>query len=271
MPISVQCDKCAKRYKVKDALAGKQVKCKICGHNLTVPEPAVILRHVAREREFELAIGDSDSIQKIEEHIEQHIGSISMVWHEIISDLVHLDVHQIAPTPDRPFHTLITTGMSDKPMTVPEGAEEFQFAELMLCLPESWPISQEDFNDEANYWPIRWLKMLARLPHEYETWLGFAHTVPNGDPPEPFSTETELCSSILAPPLLAPPEFMTLKIDDDKTVRFWGVVMLYAEELAFKLKKGSDPLFDRLDKYEVCELVEVDRRNVCKRRLWPFS
>lgn len=65
---------------------------------------------------------DDSSIEAISDHIEKHIGPIDNVWHELISDLVHLDVHQVAPTPDRPWWTLATSGMSDIPMSVPEGA-----------------------------------------------------------------------------------------------------------------------------------------------------
>jgi len=39
MPIAFQCDACGKRYQVKDALAGKRVKCAACGHALQVPLP----------------------------------------------------------------------------------------------------------------------------------------------------------------------------------------------------------------------------------------
>ena len=29
------------------------------------------------------------------------------------------------------------------------------------------------------FWPIQMLKFLARFPHEYKTWLGWGHTIPN--------------------------------------------------------------------------------------------
>jgi len=109
-----------------------------------------IFRHRPREKEFELAIGDERSIERIARHIEAHIGKIEMVFHELISDLVHIDVYWVKPTPGRDFHTLITTGMSDRPMTVPEGEGTSPYAELMICLPSSWPISREAFKDEEN-------------------------------------------------------------------------------------------------------------------------
>ena len=70
---------------------------------------------------------------------------------------------------------------------VPEDAGAETRAELMIALPAEWKLADSQLEDERWYWPIRNLKALARLPHEYETWLGFGHTVPNGDPPEPYA------------------------------------------------------------------------------------
>lgn len=47
----------------------------------------------------------------------------------------------------------------------------------MLFLPENWPTSSDAFKDDKYYWPIKLLKQLARFPHEYNTWLGYGHTI----------------------------------------------------------------------------------------------
>ena len=51
---------------------------------------------------------------------------------------------------------------------------------------------------------MRWLKQLARMPHEYDTWLWTGHTVPNFDPPEPYDESTSLCGALVMPPMLVP-------------------------------------------------------------------
>jgi hypothetical protein len=268
MPIKITCDQCGKKYKVKDELSGRTVKCKICSGAIWVPEvgEAQIIRHEARMRDFEVAIGDEQNIEAIANHIEKHIGPIETVLHEIISDLVHVDIHVVKPTEDRPFVTLVTSGMSDRPMTVPEGAEELQFAELMITLPDDWPLDQESFEDENHYWPIRWLKTLARLPHEYETWLGSCHTVPNGDPAEPLADRTDFCGFMLLYPPSTPEEFHTLKIDDEKQVQFYSLFPLYQEEMDLKVARGADALIERFIKYEIGDIVDLERRNTCRRR-----
>ncbi len=264
-----------------DERAGKRVKCKACGSIFQIraadrPPPeepseyseagTPIYRHAPRQKGFTPVSGDTHSIEAISDHIEAHLGPVAGVFHELVSDLVHIDVHMVGPTEERPYHTLVTSGMSDLPMTVPEGAEAYRHAELSICLPEPWPLTQEAFADERNYWPIRWLKMLARLPHEYNTWLGWGHTVPNGDPPERFARNTKLCCALLLHPLLAPDDFQQLTMPDGRTVNFLALVPLYREEMEYKLKHGTEALLERFAEAEVNELLDVRRSNVCKAR-----
>jgi hypothetical protein len=230
------------------------------------------LRHTERSKPFEIAIGDGDHIDAISEHIEQHIGEVTMVFHEIVSDLVHIDVHHVLPDADRDFHTLITSGMSDKPMTVPEGAEEFRFAELVLCLPSDWKLTREDFADEANYWPIRLMKGLARLPHEYDTWLGPGHSIPNGEEPQPYAKSTRFCCALIVPSLGFGKEFRQLERPDGQIVNFYSIWPLMPDETEFKLKHGYEELMNRLFDHDVTEIIDVTRRSaVARRGWWPFG
>jgi hypothetical protein len=230
---------------------------------------APIWRHQARDREFELATGDREAIEMIGEHVARHVGRPESVFHELVSDLVHLDVHLVEPTPERNYYTLVTSGMSDRPMAAPEPYRELNYAELLICLPPTWQLNQEAFKDESNYWPIRWLKMLARLPHEYDTWLFEAHTVPNGDPARPFAANTELCCALLRRPVLFGTDFQTLRVSDEKAIHFLALVPLYREEMEFKLAEGYDSLLELLEPAGVTELLDVRRANVCKKGKRP--
>jgi hypothetical protein len=227
---------------------------------------APIYRHQPREKPFELAIGDGQAIEAIDAHIEEHVGKVDSVFHEILSDLVHIDVHLVRPTRKRDYYTLVTSGMSDRLMKAPEGYEDKKYAEVLVCLPPDWKLSEKAFQKERWYWPVRWLKMLARLPHEYDSWLWEYHTVPNGDPPEPFADNTELCCAYLPRPALFPKEFFKLRVSKKKTIHFFCLVPLYKDELDFKLKVGSDELVDRLDDAGVTELLDVERPSVCRRK-----
>src|SRR5262245_19498833 len=80
-----------------------------------------IYRHEPSDKPPDFAMGNQENIEAISRHIERHLGEYPTVFHEIVSHLVHIDVHFVAPNTQRPYHTLITSGMSDRPMTVPEG------------------------------------------------------------------------------------------------------------------------------------------------------
>ncbi|MQA64140.1 MAG: hypothetical protein GEU86_22400 [Actinophytocola sp.] len=60
----------------------------------------------------------------------------------------------------------------------------------MLCLPADWPLTQAALQEERTGWPVDVLKRVARLPHEYATWIGEWHSVPNGDPAMPYAPDT---------------------------------------------------------------------------------
>jgi len=225
-----------------------------------------IYRHKERERKFELAIGDSENIETISDHIEQYIGPVATVYHELMSDLVHIDVHIVEPTDERDYYTLVTSGMSDRPMNAPEGAEDLRYAELVIGLPSDWPMGDESWKKEENYWPVWLLKFMARFPHEYETWLWSMHTVPNGDPPEPYAGNTQLCGAMLLPPITTDEEFWELPIDDEKRIHFFGIVPLHEDEMELKLKKGAEALFDGFDEHNISELLDPGRPSTVKKR-----
>ncbi|MFC5468245.1 suppressor of fused domain protein [Cohnella suwonensis] len=235
------------------------------------PSGNPIYYHEAKDRPFQPATGDVATIDLITDHVEKHIGPVHNVYHEIVSDRVHLDILFVAPTKERNYYTLVTCGMSDLPMTVPEGAEAFRYAELMLCLPADWRFSDEAFRDENHYWPLRCLKTIARLPHEYDTWLYAAHTIPNGDPAEPYADNTKLAGMILSIPTAAEPqdEFFTLT-SPEKEVHFFSLIPLYPEEMDYKLRHGADELFEKLNKIGVTELLDAKRKNTCKKRFGLF-
>lgn len=230
-----------------------------------------IIRHTGACR------GDDDSVpcnrgttRCIVEHVEQHIGPVSQVFREIVSDMVRLDVLWVPPTPELACHTLVTSGMSDRPMNTPEELSGCRYIELMVRLPADWPMCTEAFRDERHYWPIRWLKRLARLPHEFDTWLFMEHTVPNGDPPRPFAPGTDFCGWLIYPPLLVPEEFWSLRVDNERTIMFFAAMPLYLEEMKYKLSKGAEALTQRFEQNHVTEIIDVGRRNVCQPKHWPF-
>lgn len=238
-------------------------------------KPAVVslsgapIFHHTEAAPFEGPRGE-ECIEQISGHIETHLGKVESVFHEIISDAVHIDVHFVKASADFPFIRLVTSGMSDLPMTIPEGSEVPKFVELLITLPGDWRLDQASFEDEAWYWPVRLIKQLARLPHKYNTWLGFGHTVPNGDPAAPYAPSTKLCGAMVLPSVTVPDGFHKLRIDEHKEITFLSVVPLYDEEMNLKLRVGLDELLDKLGNMNVSDVVDPARRNVAKKRFGFF-
>lgn len=226
---------------------------------------APIYRHNVPEQGMPRGASGNPSTDEISDHIEKYVGPIHSVFHELASDLVHIDVHWVQPSNDRPYHTLVTSGMSDLAMHTPNELEGNDHAELSICLPKDWKLSEEDFEDEDNYWPIRWLKYLARFPHQYGTWLGHGHTIPNGNPPETFASNTQLNTMVLLPSVLLDEGFHQLQLPD-KTINFYTLIPLYEEEVQLKMKKGVDALYDGFDKHNVSDIIDINRPNTAKRK-----
>lgn len=239
-------------------------------------------RYTKPAEEPEFAPGDGSLINAVTDHISKHLGE-GMVLHEIMSTTVHVDIHVVPPTDERPFYTLVTSGMAERPMRTPAGVDGCEFAELVVCLPPDWPGFDDTlmpgnpdhpWSDEANYWPIRWLKMLARFPHEYGTWLWMNHTVPNGDPPEPFAPNTKLCGWLVGLNPLLPEAFNELRIGD-RDIVFFSLIPLCLDEMQLKLDKGAETLWELFDKHNVSPVIDVARDSVAgnyrgKKPWWKF-
>jgi hypothetical protein len=223
-----------------------------------------IYRHKPTWRTYDAVEVGPDISEHFDDHFRKYVGQNSTVWHEIISDKVHIDVYIFEPTPVHNWYALITAGMSAKPMLTPPGSEDWRYAELVMCLPPDWPMFGDAFKQDENFWPIRWLKKLARLPHDYDTWLCALHTVPNGEDPQPFARNTELCCALILLPELFGEEFPNLRVNDEKTIHFLSFVPIYKDEMELKLNHGGNTLVDHLDALGVTELLDVRRPSACR-------
>jgi Suppressor of fused protein (SUFU) len=199
--------------------------------------------------------------QPVRAHIERYIGPIDRVF----SAPSAVEVHHVAPVETRPYHTLITVGMSSTPMQVPADVDAPRRIELMMTLPEAWPLTEA--LDDTAHWPTRLLQSLSRLPHERQSWLGWGHAVPNGEPPQPVGPDTDLCGAIIAPSLLVPVAFYELNVAGER-VAFYSAIPLYREELELRQREGMEALLGRLLEKNINDVIDPQRRNVAKKRFW---
>jgi hypothetical protein len=204
----------------------------------------------------------ADCLEQIADHIATHLGQVETIFQETLSDTVHIDVHLVTPTAEFPYFRLITSGMSGLPMSVPDELTVPRHVELLITLPGHWKLDLQSLDDETWYWPVRLLKTLARLPHKHNTWLGWGHSVHNGEPTTPYAPNTLLSSAVVLPSVSVPDDFHTLSIAPEKSIRFFAVVPIYQEELNLKLRSGLDVLLDEFDEAEVTDIVDPQRTNV---------
>lgn len=206
--------------------------------------------------------------EEISAHFEELFpGRECFVFHEIISDLVHIDVNIMRPTEKQSFYVVYTTGMSDLPMTLPDeiaDREELEYAEVFLLLPGDWNLGKEfqlgsDVPPES-FWPIQLLKFLARFPHEYQTWLGWGHTIPNGPGYEPLGPGVGFGGVVLdqlGKGLEAVP------VKDGHQVNLLFAIPAYREEIEYKLKYGMEALQEKFSQGELPVVLDVRRPNLC--------
>lgn len=160
--------------------------------------------------------------KEIEARYEKMLGAQGDVFHEFVSDQVHIDVLTFPPNTQRDDWTFATIGMSDKPMTVPEGLSEphlYERAEVLISLPADWidaknPDINTAFKNEKIYWPVYWLKTLARFPHDYNTWIWYGHSIPNGDPAEPMDKDLPFTGFVTGPVSTWPRGANIIEIDN---------------------------------------------------------
>jgi len=197
-----------------------------------------------------------------EAHIRRRVGLIATVFHEVVSGDLHLDVLHVAPSERKPFHLLCTSGMSASPMSVPKEFAAHDRAEVCVLLDPSWPVGSTDFEDEVNYWPVRLLKVIARLPHNSGTWVGSRHTLQNQNPPVPYADDVDYSGVILLPSLTLGPKFYRMELPSGSAVSFLCIYPLLRDEIDFATSKGPDPLFDRFDGAGLKDVVTKRRASV---------
>lgn len=214
--------------------------------NEVSPGGSPILRHGKVEPAAD-AVAHADDA-RIAEHLERVLGGTGNVFHELVSDRLHIDVHLCPPSDERPFHVLVTSGMSALPMHMPDGMDDpasWAHAELAILLPPTWPLDQASFADERHYWPIRLLKTLARLPHDFGTWLGWGHSIPNGDPARPYAPGTLLTGAVIIPPFQLGSAFFELP--GEPPLHIFQVLPVTSAEMDRKLEAGLDGLLEAME------------------------
>jgi hypothetical protein len=158
---------------------------------------------------------------------------------------------------------LMTNGLSDYAMPVPEKYIERNHTELYFCLPSYWDLSTEN-----GKWVIEWIQKLAKHCIEKETWYGIGHTFPNGNPAMPLSNTMKQKYLMLNAPYFLEKE-LTPIISEGKTIHFLGIIPIFEDEMDYKMGKGTYKLLQKIEGKGVSELLD-DYRMSCLKSKWRF-
>ena len=202
-----------------------------------------------------------EEMDSVEEHIKKCFGDFGQVFHEIYSPDIHVDICIVEPSEERNYYTLVTMGMGARPMNVPEELKDagVDRAELFLSLPPDWQLTSQE---EIWYWPMRLLKVLARMPGEENSWLGWGHTVDLG---QPLADNTAFTGALLASPADFPAETAVCRLPGGEEVNFYQVIPLYRQELDYKLSHNAESLLERLGE-KIQPPLDIARENSCDFR-----
>jgi hypothetical protein len=153
--------------------------------------------------------------------------------------------------------------MSERPMQVPPGEEKYRFAELQIHLPSDWPLTNAALKDPNSAWPIKWLRRIARYPHETQTWLGGPISVfSNPDSSARLAPHVRLSDFLLTVCVNDPPPLQL----DTHLVQFYTIVPIYRQERDLEAAEGYVRLFELFGRYGISEIVDVRRLNVALSR-----
>ena len=212
-------------------------------------------------REFNPEMYEQEDWNAVEAHLERYFGPCDNVFHEIMSPDIHVDIYIMKPTPERNYYVLSTFGMGAHRMNVPEELAEkkLERAEIIVALPPDWKVTD---SDETWYWPIRWLKILARLPINEDGWLGWGHTISNPDD-VPFADNTKLCGLVLTQPQGFDDEAVCCNLPGGDEVNFYQMIPLTFEEMQFKIYHSAQELLERFTPEQLA-VVDIHREGVCR-------
>ncbi|MET1076495.1 MAG: suppressor of fused domain protein [Pseudomonas sp.] len=174
-----------------------------------------------------------------EQLFDELFGDCDSVSHEISPLSPHIDVFVYKPGyQGRTFYTLVSSGMSDVPMTLAAGIpDDYQRAEILMYVTEP----KEEY--------IHLIRYYARYPHQYGSYFAQGHTIPNGQPAEPYFSPGSLDTVLFISSILSPDNEFSDRLYEKSgiPVQLLHLTPITTAELEFKLEHGSDRLYDIFD------------------------
>lgn len=162
-----------------------------------------------------------------------------------------------------PVTILMTNGLSDFKMIVPEKMQGFEFNEIYFCLPSYWNLYDAAY--QRMNWVFHWIQRLSKYVQEKQTWFGNGHTMPCGKEMAPLSETMKENHLFISDPMLLENELYPLEINE-KTVRFLSIIPIFEDEMDYKQGKGTFKFVQKLRNQGVSEKLDDYRSTVMKSK-----
>jgi hypothetical protein len=198
-----------------------------------------------------------------ESYYEKWFGSSekNIIWHELVPLIPHIDIHVFPPSEEsgRNYFTLITSGMSDERMSLPEGKDkQYARAEIIFYVANDKAIAHQT----EKPWYVNDMFFFAHFPFKYKTWLAISHTLAMQNPPAPIITGSSLTTAFFLPPIFEPKEFVdNFKLGNEKVNLLW-LTFLSNKETEYKLNKGYGELVEKFNKDNFPQVFNPLRKSI---------
>jgi hypothetical protein len=162
-----------------------------------------------------------------------------------------------------PVTVIMTNGLSDYKMPVPEKVAGREFNEIYFCLPSYW--EWEDLENPRMNWIFPWIQRLAKYVVDKQTWFGAGHTLPCGKEMQELS-ET-MCQNhfFLSDPLLLEQQLEPIEVEG-KTIYMLAIIPIFPDEMDYKQGKGTFKFLQKLSNQGVTEKLDDFRSTVLKSK-----
>jgi len=176
--------------------------------------------------------------------------------------LLILDLELISPVT-----VVVTNGLNDYKMPVPEKWVGREHNELYFCLPSYW--EWEDRENPQMNWVFYWIQRLVQHVKEKETWFGHGHSMPCGKEMNPLSATMKQNHFMLSEPMLLEMEMAPVQMTD-REINFLSIIPLFKDEMDYKQSKGTFKFMQKLVNNGITEKLD-DYRGSATQRKWRYK
>lgn len=191
---------------------------------------------------------DLGFIKAREEAYERAFRVQAQILHSTDHKAPHIDLYVFPPDGRRDFVAVLTGGMSDLPMAVPDGSAAEAHIELIMGI------------GQHQHWATNLLKLVAEYPFDQGTFYDVHHTVPFGGE---LGDGSSLSAFLLVRPRFLPEGLARFEFGG-KRIGFLQAVPITTAEHHFAVAEGSDKLEALLEKHGHLITRDPNRQSVVK-------